>query len=700
MKSSLSITSLILMCLLSISVNAQNDDAIIRDQLKMIGKYDGEKVLLRWFPTTPTGWTLGSNYGYSISRMELADTLSKLKESIVIEDTLKAADVIEIGNRYKQNQNRYLAIAGELLHGDHKALSSSDKDMSPFQKAEAYGNMHDMAMLTAELNAEAGNLMALRYEDLEIEKNKTYAYQLISHNPYEDIWVDTTYVIVRTDKVDLIPTPKITKVYWGDRVIKVTWSKEAHETVFTAYHIERSEDEGKSFKRITEEPYIYSNTIEEDYDFVYYDSIPQNERPYMYRLVGINSYAEESKASEGVLVFGKDKVAPKPAVKLKAEFIEKEGMKISWEVNSVDDDIRGFMISKSEFQDKEYINITPDGLPAKTRSFVDKTFNRFKSNYYFVGTIDEAGNTSISMPLYAEYLDSIPPSPVTEIKGTIDTNGYVVLTWDKPVENDVKGYFVHFANQEDHVFCSLNGHAIQETIFKDTINVKQVLTEEIFYKIVTVDYNMNRSEYSEMFVLKKPDLNPPLAPLFKDYKVNNDHILLEWVMSSSLDIEDHILERKIDDKSGVWNQIEFFKKSDERYGTYQDNSVEPGVKYVYRLTAVDDDGLQTKSPNNLQIKFTGSKILKARSIENIQYNKESKAVQIMWSKDSSFDIVTIYRSKNKGPLRVLETVYSEQGDFFDIQVVNGDNYEYAIKIKDSNSGKSSKIGPKLNWVMK
>lgn len=672
------------------NLRAQSGTEIISDSLKMIGKYDGDKVILRWYPTTPTGWSLGNNYGYNIERIELSDSVSTSENSVILADSLKPADIVKIGKRFKENQNKYLAIAGELLHGKKDYLRKSDKEANPFAKADAYSNMHNMAMLTAELDAEAGLYIGLRYEDLSIKPNATYAYQLILNNPLKEIKIDTAYIVIRTHTPLAIPTPKIKKVYWGDKQIKISWSRDDHKSAFTAYHIERSADGGKTYDRITKDPYIYSNTIDSKYDYIYYDSIPKNEVTYKYRIIGINSFAEESPPSPSVEIQGKDKIAPSPAFDIKTEYLGDSQLKISWKTNPQDQDIAGYMISKSPYKGRGFENITPQGLSPNENNFIDDQYNRFVNNYYFVGVIDEAGNTSISMPHYAEFIDSIPPAPVTGIMGSIDTNGIVTLKWHKSNAPDVKGYFVHFSNQKDHVFAALNGYALIDTTFTDTINVRDILTEEIFYKVVAVDHNMNYSKYSQMASLKKPDFNPPVAPLFKEYKVHDSYIHIRWVNSSSLDVISHRLERRTPNEE--WATVATFKNETLRYSEYKDSTTVPGKAYQYRISALDDDDLHTYSPKVLSITFKGKKILNEPKISALDFDKEKRTLSVSWKTNDNYDLITVYRSKDKGPLRIVDTVLASDRKFYDRQLKRGSTYEYAIKAKNSSTGKMSKIG--------
>ena len=663
-----------------------------RDSLTMLGKFDGQKVLLRWYHTNASGWAMGKNYGYQLDRMSMPDSLDQdLDTLLTIEEKLLPYDLNKFGDVYTKDKNKYVAIAAEIIHGKKELFSKSDTETSPFQKAEMFENLYHMAMLNAELDADAANAMALRYEDPNIEKGKSYAYRLITLDTFAQISIDTAYAIVHTNKEEPLISPTITKIYWGDKLVKIEWDRALLSNYFTAFYVERSDDGGKTFLQIHEDPYIYSNTVDADYDYIYYDSIPENDKEYFYRLRGINSFAEVSPPSEAKSIVGREKTAPTAPFNLKATYLGGTRMKITWETKKEDKDIAGFMVSKSPNKQDAFTNLTPAGLPPKEKSFIDENFNKLANNYYFVGAYDRSGNSSISLPIYGKYIDTIPPPPVTNLQATIDTNGILFLTWDPSSADDIKGYFVHFANQDDHVYAALNGIPIEENKFADTLNVKQVLTEEIFYKVVAVDYTMNYSKYSKVIKVKKPDLIPPVSALFTDYKVEEDGINLIWANSSSKDILSQELFRK-SKSSAAWKSVKKFTELNGLYTSFKDTDLKGGESYTYKLTCTDDDGNLAESVDPLTVKYNGKKMLATAKIEQAKYDKNKNTIKLTWeNKSSEYDHVVIYRKKNDGKFNPIKTVSSELKAFTDTKISPGNNYKYLIKTKNLKNGKTSPL---------
>ena len=136
-----------------------------------------------------------------------------------------------------------------------------------------------------------------------------------------------------------------------------------------------------------------------------------------------------------------------------------------------------------------------------------------------------------SIIMHAMIIDETPPAPPTGLNGEIDSTGIVSLFWDLGPEEDIYAYNVYFANQEDHLFSKVSNQHLKNTSFFDSIQIK-TLTEDIFYYVVALDASFNESERSEILKLNRPDVIPPVAPLFENYTVSSSAIEIKWILSS------------------------------------------------------------------------------------------------------------------------------------------------------------------------
>src|SRR5690606_38174007 len=68
------------------------------------------------------------------------------------------------------------------------------------------------------------------------------------------------------------------------------------------FWVERSEDGGKTFKRVSEQPIVNTFSGERPHSRLVFktDSLPANDVPYHYRVIGINSFGESGPPSDTV----------------------------------------------------------------------------------------------------------------------------------------------------------------------------------------------------------------------------------------------------------------------------------------------------------------------------------------------------------------------------------------------------------------
>jgi len=108
--------------------------------------------------------------------------------------------------------------------------------------------------------------------------------------------------------------------------------------------------------------------------------------------------------------------------------------------------------------------------------------------------VDTAQNYSCTDPAYTIIDDKVAPVAPQSLAGSIDTNGVVTLTWDLGQEADLLGYYVQVSNGRERVFTPVTDQPLHADYWHDTIPL-DVLTEEIYYRIVAVDlYHMHSAE--------------------------------------------------------------------------------------------------------------------------------------------------------------------------------------------------------------
>jgi len=667
-----------------------------KESIYIIAKRTNAKVVLRWAPTTAGVWHRSKHAGYQLERMSYKDSTDFLKARFapVTKDPIKPWPLEKWEPIADETANdRYATIAAQILYGDNK-----QSEGSIFKQAKKFKNLYSIALLAADLSVNAATASGLRYEDMDINPELTYIYRIRSLASTDSNPIMPAIVVVR--KADLYKEVEISlkKPIEGERAVTIQWGKSLNDE-YTAWYIEKSSD-GKIFTRLNEVPFIDSDDGKlEKSDFMSYtDSVNTNYIPYYYRIIGIDAFADLSKPSNVVVGMGRDKTPPQTPKNVKAKQIAEGKMKITWQ--AVDDgDLNGFMISRKNEIDGQESAVTNKMLSKMARSYIDTEYDPLQHNWYMVYAIDSAKNASISLPEYGEIRDSIPPNAPTGLRGEIDSNGVVIIKWDLGKERDLYGYNVYYANAKDHVFTNLTNTPIDYAGYIDTISLK-TLTEHIFYRVVAFDQTRNASEFSEILDLKKPDIVPPVAPLFTDYKVTKEGINLKWANSSSKDAETHYLYREVE-SSNDWKLI--YRSSDKAdYGHYTDKGTIPNTKYRYKLEVVDDDGLKTVSDYILSITVIDYHIPPPVKSLSTKYNKVDKSIKVSWNYSMRGDYkFALYRAVNGTGFKLLKPIDSDIHQYIDKDIKLQNSYEYVIKVLYPN-GKKSGFSPikKIRFKLK
>jgi fibronectin type 3 domain-containing protein len=657
--------------------------------IQLSAKAYGDSVVLRWAPDAPGAWSTGNQYGYAVERTLVPATGSfdpasyqRLNSTPVKPWPLDKWATIA----GKTSGNSMAAIAAQALYG--KSFSSGGASF--VQMADEFANRWSFALLAADMNPPTAEALGLRFVDKNIQRGNVYIYRILCMADTTAYKIDPGYFVVNTADVIQIPLPLIGKATEMENAIQLEWDRDFHEKAFSAYWIERSDDQGKTFKKLTDVPFLnpQNELRQESNVFVYTDSLKENYRLYIYRLIGITSFGELSKPSQAVSAMGRDKTPPAPPEKVKAESIGGSKIKLSWEKKTPEPDLKGFIIGRSSNASEGFQPLFEKPLPPSTRTWTDENADVTTTNYYVVAAMDTAGNGNVSMISYGMIIDSVPPAPPTGIKGSIDTLGIVRITWNFGKEPDLAGYMVYFSNDPGHVFSGTTPKPLRDTVFTDTITLK-TLSKKIYYKIKSVDVTYNYSPFSVMLELKKPDKVPPTSPVFSNYKVNNEGILIEWIPSMSEDVTEHKLLRKVD--KGTWAEYQKFPTA-AKFTTFTDKDLKPGSEYAYQLVSIDESGNKSKPSAVMALKFTGN--LLAQAVNNIfaSLTTDKKGVLVSWNYpvEGKYRFV-LYRAFDGGNFQTIETTDQKTTSFTDRNLKKGVAYEYQVRVFFSD-GKKSALG--------
>lgn len=675
----------LVMLTLAISLRANNPtEEQEKLGLSVLARTDKDSVVLRWGTNSSFGWLALVEKGYFVQRVRilpdgnLDGSFQNLTQNPIMPWSLQ-----DIKTKVTKD-NKFSLIAAQMLYGKNKLDNPSpDNFVAINRSANTLSAKHGLALFAADNSSQAAEILGLRFVDKNIQLGEKYAYRILPAGKVENIRLDSAITTVIISPFVTPAAPMNFMAEDGDRRINLNWDRALPEQ-YSAYLIDRSDDNGSTYKRITQSPIMVSPQdgvpTEMNRTGTYSDTNIINYRTYKYRLYGVTPFGDLTIAAE-TQAMGRD-VTPLSAPFINTpNQISKNCIKISWTMNEKEKDIKAFYIEKSSNKDAGFEQVNKQILPENTREFTDFDAERH-SPYYRVVVADTAGNITYSPSFFVQMVDSTTPPAPTNLKGSIDSNGVVTLTWDAPKDPYIIGYRVLFANQADHHFAQLNQKPLEDTTFTDKVEIK-TLTRHVYYKVIAENDLYVRSQESNMLELTRPDVVPPAQSIFTDVTVDDKNINLKWAVSPSKDLAKQTLMRKVQGETG-WKSIAELGTSVK---SYTDNKIQSKVAYEYTIITVDSSGLKSEPCIAVIGRAYGSSDVKSVTNLVAKYDEQKKYVSLNWgvsgelSNDSKF---IIYRSCDNGMLGQYKSLSNDKREFTDVLINSNKKYQYSIIITTDN----------------
>lgn len=663
----------------------------------LIGRSYNDHITLRFFATKPSLFNTANTTGYVVERALWKEktpvaqlSFQPLKTSPVKRwpeaqweaavKTLAPADTAEL---------KLVALAMGLSDPEHPGaqpdILSNDLQSLKKQQEEA-DNRFAYMLIAASRSKIAAEGLGLRIEDHEVKTGTRYVYRVRINTTSESAggW---TYLTI-----DCAP---FTRLPFADTSLKVTTADHAVSFTFPesrdyfAFDVERSDDGGKTFKRITDQPAFkikpagYKGSTTHGYS----DSGLMNDKKYVYRIIVATPFADQLLLTEFTAT-PKDRTAPAAPFLKSATHVAPGEVLISWELPSASADLKGFFVSRGNAQEGPFKRISSQMIAASARSYTDKNFDAEGLNYYVVEAVDTAGNSSRSFAGYVTLIDSTPPAAPLVDKAVIDSLGKVTIRLRPNKEKDFMGYQLLKANAADHEFS-----VVQETyrdslgrstfVLYDSTTLK-TLSKSIFYQLIAFDTHFNQSAPSRIIELTRRDTIPPVSPQITDYAINDSSVILRFVNSPSEDVKRNILLRKLAG-SAAFDSI--FINKDTSVTAFTDRKVQPGVKYEYAMVAVDGSGLISRLSNAVVVKTLPASRMPAPVI-TIDIDKEKKAATVKITIDKKLDAaklkIEVYRRKGNQQWELVKTLDASQERAYTEKGWNPEaDVHYAVRLVDA-----------------
>ena len=638
-------------------------------------KVGENEVKLRWAPSNAEIWLQGNKYGYQLEKAILIPNEEPVFNKMAAQaiKPWPLDDWQSIANA----ENPYAAASAMAIHGKEKqpaigfALASQNLN-----------NKFGMALLSADLDKKAAEASGLSFTDKVTNSGYVIAYRIYILDSLSNPVSDTTVQYVVVGKPYNFAGPNEITTYENEHEVVLYWDKYYMGSLNTAYHIERSSDGGTTFKRVNKNPYIdiSTNLIKDASMMSYSDSVAENYVPYSYRIIALDAFGDESKPSKPIKAMGRDRTPPVAITELETAESPGSSVNLKWTYPIEELDIAGFKVYHFIKEEKNK-KVIAESLGKDARSFTHKTPDTKSTNYYIVSALDKEGNEARSHVVFAMVTDVTPPEPPTNLQATIDSLGGLLLLWDAPKDNDIRGYQVFYSNEPNENFTVQKGPYLEQTHFVKKIPIR-TLTEEIYFYVLAIDNSYNVSKASEVIKVKKPDVVPPAASFFSDYYVSDEGISFTWVKSSSDDVARvELKRRKID------SDWEIIKEFNQNEGKFLDKKVEEGVYYEYKLWTYDDDGNESVTDDALSLKALKSFYLKNTPILTSNVSEDSLILNIEFPEDAAVEFV-IYRAIGEEALSIYKVI-DAASSYRESSYKKGATYQYAV-IARGGDGRESK----------
>lgn len=673
---------LVLLLLLTSVLRAQDTASV-----KVIARSMPNKILLRWAVDEPLAWKKANEAGFWIQRA----TISRNGKAVVpieriqlVAQPLKPKPLGEWEVLALQDQN--VAILAQALYGDTFEVSPPGSQMNAvYAINDELEQRFTIALVAAEQNYEASKLAGWAIEDPSVMAGEKYVYSVSVANPAQiSIPINSGTVYASTDLYEALPEPIGLAGVFTDQKVTLSWNFNLLQHVYTNYHIERSKD-GISYEQLNGVPIFSAQQDKESSDITmfYMDSIPNNTNFY-YRVIGKTAFGETGPSSKIVHGKAKETLGFVPRIYQK-ELSTDNKVLVRWEFKEEGNRlIDKFQLRKSNSNQGPFSTVV-DNIPIKAREITYEGLDRV--NYFTIVAVGKNGAESESYTSLVQPVDSVPPSPPIGLKGAIDTTGVVTLSWSKNLEEDLGGYRIYRSYNPQAEFSEITQRTLKQENYTDKVATAN-LNKKVYYKILAEDQRFNRSQFSKVLVMDKPDHTPPSSPILNNYEVTTDGIKLFWTPSSSVDVAFHKVYRKKESaQETLWEKLH--ESNSIKDSTFFDSTVEERSFYRYTVVAADSVGLESRPAKPIKVIWNGRTIKK----EDIRFsgtvNRELRFINLTW-RVKDFDVVEfrLYKGTEGKGLKLYKTLEGSAKGYNDVDLEINSDFLYGLQVIQNGGGTS------------
>ena len=647
--------------------------------VKVIARSLPNKVLLRWAVDQPLAWKTANEVGFWIERATISrngEAVVPIERKQLVSQPLKPKPLEDWEELANQDQS--VAILAQALYGDSFEVSTPGNQMGQvFAINDELEQRFTFALVAAEQNFEASKLAGWAIEDETVMAGEKYVYSVSVATPGQSISnIKNGTVYASPDLFEALPKPIGLTGIFSDKKVGLSWNFNLLQNVYTNYQVERSKD-NISFEKLNGVPLFSAQQPKDatEISLFYTDSIPNNTNFY-YRVKGKTAFGETGPNSEVIQGMAEADLGFVPRIYQKQLPTDNKVI-LHWEFKEEGNKLIDKFELRKANTNKGPFSTVIDNIPIAARKITYEGLDRV--NYFIIAAIGKNGVESESYASLVQPVDSIPPSPPSGLEGVVDTIGIVKLSWANNLEEDLGGYRIYRSYNPNNEFSEVTRATLIKTSYADTIAAAN-LNREIYYKILAEDQRYNRSQFSNVLTIEKPDNIPPSSPILNNYEVTTDGIILLWIPSSSVDVASHkVYRKKGSAQEALWEKLHESSSSND--STFIDSTVEEPSVYSYTVVATDSTGLESLPSKPINIMWNGRNIKE----EDIRFsgtvNRELRFINLTWNvKDFNVLEYRLYKGKNDRNLRLYKTLNGTTRGYNDVDLEINSDYTYGLQI--------------------
>ncbi|WP_324494615.1 fibronectin type III domain-containing protein [Haliscomenobacter sp.] len=675
---------------------------------QVLAAYRSGKIYLRWAPASPATWQRGRTQGYVLERY----TLLAPGSSTPVADVRSTK--VALVNNYKPAplatfealaldstsvQGQMAGVAGAALYETSFEMplqgGALTQALNTTQETE---NRYGLMLLASDASFEIAKAAALGWVDSTTQAGATYIYRVVPSSGVNDPALGGTVRVLAAEDSGLSTPPPSPEVLNGDRTALLSWTQEVH---YSGYAVERSTDGGLTYVTRSKGLVLAIEQNGKAGQVYFTDSLPSNDLTCLYRIRGQTPFGFLGAPSAAIPVKGEE---PSPVPPPYLQRLEELGttqiqVRLTWRFPAANREfIQGFRLYRSVLAEGPFQQI--GDLFAPTDSvYVDA--NPLSTAYYQIRALTFKEEEVPSLSRLLQLKDETPPAVPSGLKGTMQKDGTVQLSWTANTDPDLLGYRVFYAQSRPGPYVQLTSTPIESSSFGHRLDNKS-LADSVFFKISALDQRQNSSAESSELYVPVADANPPAQPSIIMLDPYRNGVKITWEGSASKDAIHYEIQRK-GATQPEWSSILNKDSTITGIRINYDSTLTGAYEWSYRIAVRDDAGLESYSAV-VSIKPPGAM---RNPVENILVETSTQgnayAAKLSWDylDDDGVSSFVVYRQMGNEPMVQVATLFRDKLEpipgaaagqirytWKDSQVDLGKQYKYVLQAKYFDGGTS------------